>query len=346
MQVSFTAPEIYEIVRPVRTEGATTTTIQGIAALASATPEDLSFLGNTKYRAEVPRSRAAIILVPPDYKGNPGPNQIYHWVDNPSEALARICARIEQSLWPKPLPGIHSSAVVDASAVVPASVTIGPFCIVEAGAVLGERTHLQAHVFVGRNARIGADCWLMPGVVLATECLVGNRVRVEPGAVIGADGFGYDFHRGRHERVPQVGTVEIGDDVDIGANTTIDRARFSRTLIGEGTKIDNLVMIAHNVVVGRHCLICSQVGIAGSTTLEDYVVLGGQAGLAGHITIGKGVKAGGQTGIGFDTPPGQVLNGSPALPLQLERRLFVLHQRLPELFKRVSALEDSADKTK
>jgi len=220
-----------------------------------------------------------------------------------------------------------------------ATATVGPLCIVEAGAALGERVHLQAQVFVGREARIGDDCWLMPGVVLAAECELGRRVKLQPGVVVGADGFGYEFVGGRHEKVPQVGNVLIGDDVEIGANSTLDRARFSRTSVGEGTKIDNLVQIAHNVVIGRHCLLCSQVGISGSTRLEDYVVLGGQAGLGGHITIGKGAKAGGQAGIAADVPAGTFVNGTPAVPFQLERRLAILHQRLPDLFRRVDALE-------
>jgi UDP-3-O-[3-hydroxymyristoyl] glucosamine N-acyltransferase len=229
--------------------------------------------------------------------------------------------------------------VVAPGAQVAASATVGPLCVIEPGAVVGERAHLQAQVFVGRNARIGDDCWLAPGVMLATECVLGRRVRLQAGVVIGSDGFGYEFVKGRHEKVPQVGHVWIGDDVEIGANTTLDRARFSRTEVGEGTKIDNLVQIAHNVVIGKHCLICSQVGISGSTTLEDYVVLGGQAGLGGHITIGKGAKAGGQAGITSDIAPGTFVNGTPAVPFQLERRLAILHQRLPDLFKRVDALE-------
>jgi UDP-3-O-[3-hydroxymyristoyl] glucosamine N-acyltransferase len=164
-------------------------------------------------------------------------------------------------------------------------------------------------------------------------------VRLQAGVVVGSDGFGYEFVKGRHEKVPQVGIVSIGDDVEIGANTTLDRARFSRTLVGEGSKIDNLVQIAHNVKIGRHCLVCAQAGISGSTILEDYVVLGGQAGLGGHITIGKGAKAGGQAGITADVPAGSFVNGTPAVPYLLERKIAVLQQRLPELFKRVDTLE-------
>lgn len=265
---------------------------------------------------------------------------IFFLVENPSVALARVCARIEQVLWPKPRPGVHATAAVDPAARIAATATVGPLCVVEAGATVGERVHLQAQVFVGRGASIGEDCWLMPGVVVAAECALGRRVRLQPGVVIGSDGFGYEFVGGRHGKVPQVGTVVVGDDVEIGANSTLDRARFSRTVVGEGTKIDNLVQIAHNVVIGRHCLLCSQVGISGSTTLQDYVVLGGQAGVGGHITLGKGMKSGGQAGITSDVAPGSFVNGTPAIPCLLERRIAILHQRLPDLFRRLDALAE------
>lgn len=339
MQVQFSASDLDVITQPKAKRGATTDIVRGLAALTDAAPGDLSFLGNPKYKAEVAATRASVVLLPPDYAGEPQANQLFLLVDNPSAALARICARIEQTLWPKPTPEIHSSAVIHRTARIAASASIGPLCVIEAGATIGERAHLQAQVFVGRNATIGDDCWLMPGVIVAAECEVGRRVRLQPGVVIGSDGFGYEFVSGRHEKVPQVGVVAIGDDVEIGANTTIDRARFSRTTIGEGTKIDNLVQIAHNVVVGRHCLLCSQVGISGSTTLEDYVVLGGQAGIGGHITLGRGMKAGGQAGITADVAAGTFVNGTPAIPYLLERRIAVLHQRLPELFKRVDTIE-------
>jgi UDP-3-O-[3-hydroxymyristoyl] glucosamine N-acyltransferase len=339
MQVSFTAAEIAAITQSKATRGATQENVRGLASLAEAQSGDLTFLGNTKYRPEVPATRASVVLLPPDYEGEPQPGQLYVLVDNPSAALARICSRIEQRLWPKPAPGVHPSASVAASAQISPSASIGPLCVVEDGAVIGERANLQAQVFIGRNAKIGEDCWVMAGVVVATECELGRRVRLQPGVVIGADGFGYEFIQGRHEKVPQVGAVFVGDDVEVGANSTIDRARFSRTLIGEGTKIDNLVQIAHNVRIGKHCLVCAQVGISGSTTLEDYVVLGGQAGLGGHITIGKGAKAGGRAGITANVPAGAFVNGTPALPYLLERKIAVLQQRLPELFKRVDSLE-------
>jgi UDP-3-O-[3-hydroxymyristoyl] glucosamine N-acyltransferase len=339
MQVSFTVAQILDFVAATTIRGATSVTVSGIASLAEAAPGDLSFLGNPKYKGAVAATRASVVLLPEGFHGEPQPDQLFVLVPNPSVALARICARLEQGLWPAPLPGVHGSASVSPSAQVAASATVGPLCVVEAGAVIAERVHLQAQVFVGRNARILEDSWLMPGVVVAAECTLGRRVRVQPGVVIGSDGFGYEFVDGHHEKVPQVGRVEIGDDVEIGANSTIDRARFGRTVIGEGTKIDNLVQIAHNVMIGRHCLLCAQVGISGSATLGDFVVLGGQAGTSGHVTIGRGVKAGGRAGITTDVAAGSFVNGNPAIPYLLERRIVVLQHRLPELFKRLSALE-------
>jgi UDP-3-O-[3-hydroxymyristoyl] glucosamine N-acyltransferase len=339
MQVAYTTAEIAAIVGASRTAGTTACKVRDIASLATARAGDLSFLGNTKYRAQVPDSAATALLLPPDYAGEPRPDQVFLYVENPSVALAKVCARIEQSLWPKPPAGIHPSAVVAASAKIDATAYVGPLCVIEADAQVGASCVLQASVFVGQEVRLGEGCWIMPGCIVTAGCSLGSRVRLQPGVVVGADGFGYEFVQGRHEKIPQIGTVVIEDDVEIGANSTLDRARFSRTVVGEGTKIDNLVQVAHNVVIGKHCILCSQVGISGSTTLEDYVILGGQVGVGGHITLGKGSKAGGQTGIAFNVPPGSYLNGTPAIPYMLERRLQILHQRLPDLFKRIEILE-------
>ncbi|MFT3867863.1 MAG: UDP-3-O-(3-hydroxymyristoyl)glucosamine N-acyltransferase [Nibricoccus sp.] len=340
MEFSFTAAEITALVQATNTRGSTTETLRGIASLNSARPGDVSFLGNPKYKPEVAATAASVVLLPLDYVGDPKPNQLFLLLEKPSVGLALLCARVEQLLWPKPTPGVHPSAIVAPDVKIPASATVGPLCVIESGAVIGERAHLQAHVFIGRNARLGTDCWLKSNVVIATECILHNRVHIHPGAVIGADGFGYDFVAGRHAKVPQVGRVVIHDDVEIGANTTLDRARFSETVVGEGTKIDNLVQIGHNVVIGKHCLICAQAGISGSSIVEDYVVIGGQAGLAGHLTVGRGCKIDGQTGVNSDLEPGTSVKGSPCLPYSLEQRVNVLRKRLPELFKRVDALEE------
>jgi UDP-3-O-[3-hydroxymyristoyl] glucosamine N-acyltransferase len=339
MQLALSAAELAAIVQPLATRGATDTTVRGLAALATAQAGDLTFLGNPKYKAEVAATAASVVLLPRDFAGEPRAGQLFLLVENPSVALARVCARLEQALWPRPAPGVHPSAVVAPGARVAASATVGPLCVVEAGAVVSERAHLQAQVFLGRNARVGDDCWLMPGVAVTAECVLHERVRLHAGVVVGSDGFGYDFAGGRHQKVPQVGSVEVFSDVEIGANSTIDRARFSRTVIGEGTKIDNLVQIAHNVVIGKHCLLCAQVGISGSTTIGDYSVLGGQVGVAGHLTLGKGSKVGGQAGVSRDLPDGAFVDGYPAIPIQLEQRIRVLRQRLPDLFRRVDAME-------
>jgi UDP-3-O-[3-hydroxymyristoyl] glucosamine N-acyltransferase len=339
MKVSFTQADVEAIVAPLRIAGATTEMIRGIASLGSAREGDISFLGNPKYKTAVASTRASIVLLPPDFAGKPGANQLHLIVDNPSAALARLCSRVEQALWPKPEPGIHPTALVARDASVAASATVGPLCVVEPGARIGEGAHLQAQVFVGRGSSVGRDCWLMPGVVICAECTLGDRVRLHPGVVVGADGFGYEFVKGRHEKVPQVGTVEIGNDVEIGSNSTVDRSRFEKTVVGEGTKIDNLVQVGHNVVIGKHCLICAQVGIAGSVTMQDYVVVGGQVGIVGHLTIGACAMIAAQSGVKDDIPPKTSYWGSPAQPILLEQKITILRNRLPELFKRVDALE-------
>jgi UDP-3-O-[3-hydroxymyristoyl] glucosamine N-acyltransferase len=338
MTFSYSAADLIALLVPRATRGATSAPVRQIAALRDAQPGDLTFLGNPKYKPEVAATRASVVLLPADHPGEPPADQLWLLVDHPSAALATLCARLEAALWPRPAAGVHPSAIIDPAARIHPEASIGPLCVIEAETEVGPRTVLQAQVFLGRAAKVGAECWLMPGAQVATECVVGDRVRLHAGVVVGADGFGYEFQQGRHVKVPQVGAVVIEDDVEIGANTTLDRARFGRTVIGQGTKIDNLVQIAHNVVVGRHCILCAQVGISGSTTLEDYVILGGQAGIAGHLRLGKGAKTDGQTGVNRDLEPGVFVKGSPCLPYQLEQRINVLRARLPDLFRKVDTL--------
>jgi UDP-3-O-[3-hydroxymyristoyl] glucosamine N-acyltransferase len=340
MRPVLTVEVIAELVRPVRTLGATSVREIGrIASLRDAEPGDLSFLGNPKYREDVLRCRASVLLLPPKHTGEPPAEQLWLIVDNPSAALTAICRHLERWVFPRPAPGVHPSAVVSPEASIAASASIGPLCVVDDGACVGEGTILAAGVSLGRAAIVGRDCWLMERAVVAAECVLGDRVRLQAGAIIGSDGYGYDTIEGRHEKIPQIGNVVIGDDVEIGANTTVDRARFGSTRIGEGTKIDNLVQIAHNCVIGRHCLIVAQVGLAGSTTLGDYVVVGGQAGLAGHLKIGSGAKIGGQAGVQRDLDPGAYVWGSPSIPYLLEQKFAILRPRIPELFRRVDRIE-------
>ncbi|NBS04270.1 MAG: UDP-3-O-(3-hydroxymyristoyl)glucosamine N-acyltransferase [Verrucomicrobia bacterium] len=324
MSIAFTPQQVASMIEAVAVEGVRAEPIRGIAALAEASADDLSFLGNLKYAAEVASSQAGVILVPLEFVGVPKVNQVFLRVAKPSYALALICSVLESKLWPKPPGGVHASAVVARSAVVDPSAHIGPLCVIGEYANIAAGVTLEAHCQVGTHAKVGPDSWLKSGVLIGDYCSLGARCRIQPGAIIGSDGFGYEPIDGTIHRIPQIGTVVLEDDVEVGANTTIDRARFSRTVIGRGTKIDNLVQIAHNVRIGRQCLITAQVGIAGSTTLGDHCVLGGQAGVAGHLTLGDRVKLGAQAGLFEDVPADGFVNGTPAMPFGLERRLVVL----------------------
>lgn len=339
MQLSFSPAEIAALVQPRRVAGSTASAIHGIASLDAAKPGDLAFLSNPKYKPAVKECRASLILLPADFEGEPPAGQQWLLVDDPSVALTRLCREVEKLLWPKPAAGVHPSAVVDPSARVAASAHIGPLCVIEAGTEIGENAVIEAGAFVGRGAMIGPDCRLMQRTIVAAMCVLGRRVRLQPGVIIGSDGYGYNTVGGRHEKIPQLGNVVIEDDVEIGAGCTIDRARFSQTRIGEGTKLDNLVHIAHNVIIGKHCLIVAQVGIAGSTTIGDNVVIGGQAGISGHLRIGDGAKIAGQTGVTRDIEPGAAVWGTPAIPIIAAQKVGVLQERIPELFRRVGRLE-------
>ena len=331
--------DILAIFENPEVKGDTEREVSAISSLEEAKETDLSFLGNKKYAHLVASSKAGAILLPKDYAGEIPQNTTAIFVKDPSFELAKICALIEQYLWPKPQPGIHPTAVIDPSAEVAKSATIGPNVVIGAKAKVGERAHIQANNYIGKGAVIAEDAWVMPNAVVMDYCEVGKRSRIQPGAVIGSDGYGYVYMDGEHKRVPQVGRVVLEDDVDIGANTTIDRARFDKTLVGAGTKIDNLVQIAHNVRIGKGCLIVSQTGISGSTKLGNFCILGGQVGVVGHITLGDGAKIGAQSGINHDIAPGQYVRGTPAYPFMTAHKLEILKEKLPDLFSRLKDVE-------
>lgn len=323
-------------------EGERAEPITGIAALDEATNVDLAFLGNPKYRRLVSECAAGVILLPEDYEGHPRVGQAYLRVRQPSAALAVVCRHIEEAGKAPLVPGIHPTAIVNEGAFVDPGAHIGPQCVVEQGVKIGPGVHLVAQVFVGRGAQIGEGCVLHPRVTLYAGSVLGARVTLHAGAVVGSDGFGYETVHGIHEKVPHIGRVVIEDDVEIGANTTIDRGRFAETRIGRGAKIDNLVQVAHNVHIGPGCLIASQAGISGSTTLGQYVMIGGQAGLAGHIKLADQAIIGAQAGVSKDVPPKAFLSDTPAWPIKEARRAEVYRRRLPELFQRVSGLEKAS----
>lgn len=311
--------------------------ISGPAGLADAQPGEISFYAHPRYAADLRATKATAVLVPRDFAGET--SSVCIRVDNPSGAFARI-TEMFVSEPPKPEPGIHPSASVDPGAKVSPLATVEPCAVIESGAVVGERTVVGAGSFIGRGAVLGSDCLLHPHAVVREGCVLGDRVILHSGAVIGADGFGYDTRDGKHHKIAQCGIVVVGNDVEVGANTTVDRARFGRTVIGEGTKIDNLVMIAHNVVIGRHSIICAQVGIAGSAEIGNYVILAGQAGVVGHLKIGDGAIIGAQSGVSNDIEPGARVVGSPPRPGGQWKRTVVRIDRLGDLYDRVKKLED------
>ena len=318
--------------------------ITGIASLSEGGSGDLSFLGNAKYRSYLASSKSSVILVPLEYEKLPKIGQIYIKVENPSYALALICRDIEYSLIPKPEAGIHPSAIIEPDAKVSSEASVGAFCYVASGAQVGASI-LESHVSIGRSALVADEVHLFPRVSVGDYCEIGPRNRLMSGSVIGSDGYGYEFVKNTHQRVPQLGNVVTDADVDIGANTCIDRARFGSTHIGLGTKIDNQVQIAHNVTIGRHCLIVAQVGISGSVVLGDRVVIGGQSGIAGHLSIGTGAMIAAGTSVFADIEPQSRARGYPAMPMMQFNRIAVLQRKLPEFFKRFDQLEKMVNST-
>ena len=310
--------------------------ITGVASLQEAREGDITFFANPRYLAQLRDSKASVVLVPRGFGEVVGPTLLC--VDNPSVSFATIVAAFAPVDPPAPV-GIHPSAVVDQGAAVAAGVSVGPLAVIEAGAVIGEGSVIGAGCLIGRDVRMGRDCRLYPGAVIRERCLLGDRVTLQPGAVIGSCGFGYEFKEGHHVKIPQTGIVEIENDVEIGANTTIDRARFGRTVIGEGSKFDNLVQIAHNVQVGSHAIICSQVGVAGSTRIGSCVTLAGQVGLAGHLEIGDKAVIGAQSGLSKNVPAGSMVIGAPAKPMKEWKQNNFYISQLGKLYERVKELE-------
>jgi UDP-3-O-[3-hydroxymyristoyl] glucosamine N-acyltransferase len=308
--------------------------VTGFSPAATAKPDDLTFAENDHYFSFAEKSAATAILV-----------------DGTRTSEAKTLIRVKNArigfaqtlplFFPETVyaPGIHPTAVVSSRASVDATAHIGPHCVVADGCTIGARCVLIANNYIGEDARLDEETRLFPSATVYARTQIGKRVRIHAGSVIGSDGYGYVLDAGAHRKVPQVGNVVIGDDVEIGANVTIDRGALGSTVIGRGTKIDNLVQIAHNVVIGEHSLLVAQVGVAGSTRLGNYVTLAGQVGIAGHLKIGDRAIIAAQSGVMNDVPPGTKWFGTPALPdRQMKRQILALGQ-LPELLRRVRELE-------
>jgi UDP-3-O-[3-hydroxymyristoyl] glucosamine N-acyltransferase len=286
--------------------------VDGVAPLAEAGERQVSFLHNPKYAAQVASTRAAAILVSNDL---PGDDPRWIRVKDPYLAMAQVVAKWFDAR-PKPAIGVSALASVAPSAKLGANVRVGPFTSIGNDVVLGDDVTIYSHVAIEDGATIGDGSILYPHVSVYNACRIGKRCILHSGVVIGSDGYGFATSGGRHHKIPQIGIVRIEDDVEIGAGSTIDRAALGETVIGEGTKIDNLVQVGHNVKVGKHCFLVSQVGIAGSTELGDYVMVAGQSGFAGHLKIGNRVQVAAKSAVLEDVPDDTKVMGIPAVPFR------------------------------
>jgi UDP-3-O-[3-hydroxymyristoyl] glucosamine N-acyltransferase len=320
--------------------------VTGVAPIDRAELHHLTFLASARYAPLLAarQSGVGVVLVTPALAGSAGVARARVVVDNPHDAMLSLLG----ALYPEPAnePGVHPTAVLGRGVHLGDGVAIGPYVVLEAGARIGTGTRLDAHVVVGAGVSIGAQCHVYPGVTLYSGSSLGDRVRIHAGARIGSDGFGYVFRNGKHDKIPHVGRCVVESDVEIGANTTIDRGSIDDTVIGAGTKIDNLVQVAHNVRIGRLCLLMSQVGVAGSVRVEDGCILAGQVGISGHHTIGRGARLAAQAGVFGDVPAGETWSGYPARPHREALRAQAAMFRLPAIIRGLERLLGSAGEKK
>jgi UDP-3-O-[3-hydroxymyristoyl] glucosamine N-acyltransferase len=308
--------------------------LTGFAMTNAAKAGDLTFAENPEYFAAAEASAATAIIAGKEASSS---KKIVIRVANPRVAFAKALALFFPE--PKFAPGIHPSAVIAASSQIDPSAYIGPHCTVGERVKIGANCVLQSGVSIGDDSALGDGTNLFPNVTVYSRSQIGKRVRIHSGTVIGSDGFGYVFDSGFHRKVPQIGNVVIGDDVEIGSNVSVDRAALGSTVIGKGTKIDNLVQVAHNVEIGEHSILCAQVGIAGSAKVGSYCVLAGQVGIAGHLKIGNQVTIGSKAGVMHNIPDGESWLGIPAQPDKQAKRVMVSVQRLPDLLKKIAEWE-------
>ncbi len=335
-----TLKELAELVGGALT-GDGSTMIHGVNGLKEAGAGEISFLANPKYAPLLAATRASAVIVA---AGVPCPIPSIA-VANPDLAFGLVAERLDAT--PLCFPeGIHPSAVVAPGASIGRGASVGACTVIEEGAVVGDGTVLYPQVYVGHAARIGPGCTLYPQVVVRERCEIGARVIIHSGTVVGSDGFGYATEKGVHRKIPQLGIVVLEDDVELGANVAIDRARFGQTVIRQGAKIDNLVQIAHNVVVGEGSLIAAQAGIAGSTKLGKYVVLAGQAGLIGHLEVGERAVVTAQSGVGKDIPAGLVVGGAHAVDQRTNLKRVAALAKLPESLVELRKLRQEVEELK
>ncbi|MCX5697859.1 MAG: UDP-3-O-(3-hydroxymyristoyl)glucosamine N-acyltransferase [Candidatus Omnitrophica bacterium] len=312
------------------------TVVCGVNGIKEACSGEITFLANPKYAPLLEKTSASAVITGRDVKISPRP---IIRTDNPSLAFTKVIFLFAPSGTAHPV-GIHPSALLGKGVSLGNGVAIGPYAVVGDNVSIGDRSIIYSGCFIGAFSRIGSDTLIYPNVTIRERITIGNRVIVHSGTAIGSDGFGFVNVEGSHHKIPQVGTVEIGDDVEIGANAAIDRARFDKTVIGAGTKIDNLVHIAHNVIIGENSIIVAQVGISGSTIIGNGVTLAGQAGLVGHITIGDGAIVAAQGGVTKSVAPHTMVSGYPARTHQVAKKINACVQNLPRLYESVKQLKE------
>jgi len=316
--------------------------IKGINGINEAREGDISFIVSLKYEGSVESTGASAVLVPRDFKGTSKKPIIR--TDNPSAVFSKLIEILFPDRIPHPK-GIHKLAAVSDKAVIGKNCGIGAHAVIEDGADIGDNTLIYPLAYIGKNTKIGRDCIIYPNVTVREEISIGNRVIIHSGSVIGSDGFGYDTQKdGTHVKIPQVGTIVIEDDVELGACVTVDRARFSKTIIGKGSKIDNLCQIAHNVKLGPNAMIAAQCGISGSCEIGRNALFGGQVGVADHLKLGDFVIAGAKSGISKSFPSHTTLFWYPAKPVEKVRDIIASVGLLPKLFKRINELESRIKK--
>ncbi len=319
-------------------------TIEHICDLADPKPNGICYLVSLEKVAVPPGFVTGAIILPLEAKGKQIPLKTnFLFAQNPEWAYTLLVQYWDKQT-PKHTPGIHPTAVISPSAKLGANVSVGAYSVIEDDVIIGDNTVIFPQVYIGKRTQIGADCILYPQVVVREDCVLKNRVILQPGAKIGNDGFGFIFHEGRHQKIPQIGNVIIEDDVEIQANSCVDRAKLSHTVIGANTKVDNLVQIAHNVKVGQSCIMCSQVGVAGTTTIGNGVIAAGQVGIVGHLHIGDKVIIGAQSGVMNDIPAGESFFGSPARPMKETMRIMAVESKLPELYKELRVIKKAVEK--
>lgn len=309
--------------------------ITGVCGIKEAGPGDITFLANPKYAALMETTKASAIIISRDVKQ---PDKPIIRIDNPSLAFVSVVSMAAPGGLIRPR-GIHSSAVLGKNVKLGSNAAIGAYAVIEDNVSIGDDSVIYPNCYIGHHSSIGSQCLVYSHVSVREWVKIGNRVIIHSGTVIGSDGFGFVNVEGVHQKIPQIGTVVIEDDVEIGANVTIDRARFDKTVIGKGTKIDNLVQIAHNVVIGENSIIVAQAGISGSTRIGNAVILAGQVGIVGHISVGDGAVVAAQSGVSKSVPAGAMVWGSPAKPMNAAKKINACVQKLPALFDTISELK-------